>query len=1389
MTTTAIDDNFVDGGDKQVFAPHPNTLSRILGPVTVNGGGGNSSLNVNNALVLPGETNNTASTGNVVGFVDATHVTVTTADLQAYLGSGVSLANLVGKTLTVTQAMHNTALDQFRLITAVTVGTLAGTTRLTLNDTFVFGAGHSLSDITKYAITTQSSNFFAVEEASIDTIFVHDEDSPADSSGVLTANRLSGFHMGPDNVDGVVLHGRFQTYGITFSNLEIVDLNLGRGFNNLKVLGTPTRSDGYQAWTIAHTGDDQPDSNQPNVTGDNVTIRLTAEEAVTRTDAVLHSLFSSAVNLADGRSTITYTGTPFAGLDLRGQVVRTDDDEELQIVSHTDNVLTLLGNWTHLPTSASVLEVVKLADGSFALDAGAGNDIVNSSGSTLPLFIFGGTGNDSITGGSGNDVIFGDEGHVDFYGDADSNGHRAIVTRLGFAPAVITAQATGPFTNSSQLNDSTAHFPIPDGNDTGLIGLYVEINNGTGFTQEPRLIIGNTATSLTVFPNWTISLDATSRYRISTTPENQTDGRVHTDFLAVSANTAVGGDDTISSGTGRDVVIGGSGADSIVTSASNADAVILGDNGSANYIGGVLTHIQTSDAAHGGNDTITSTAGREVIFGGSGADTIDVTASGVNAVILGDNGSASFSGNSLTQIQTSDAAFGGNDVILSVASSNVIFGGSGADNVNVSASGVDAVILGDNGSANFTSGVLTRIQTSDAASGGNDMITSVANRDIIFGGNGSDTIDVSSSSSSGVVVGDNGSANFSSGLLTNISTSDTTFGGNDSITGGFGNDFLIGGFGDDTINAGSGNDTLTGDEGNDRMLGELGDDFYVFAACNIVELDTVIELPNEGTDWLDFSALPNTVNVLVDLTKDNALATHTNRTVITGAARQAANFENAIGGAGNDIFLGNAANNRFEGRDGNDSHTGAAGNDTLIGGRGDDFYIFATAQAAELDAVIELSNEGTDWLDFRGLTSPADVVVNLTSDTSLATHRNRRVTTGATGQAAHFENVLTSFGNDTITGNSANNRIESGPGNDRISTGNGNDTILAGTGNDTINGGDGIDWIIDWTQDNFVLSTALIVGNGTDPLTSIEHAELFGTSGKNKLDASRFTPGYVILHAGEGNDTLLGGSGNDILEGGSGIDLVMQTSPNNQTLTDTLLTGNGSDALSSIELANLTAMASLGNTINASLFSGAVTLTGGAGPDRIHASNFGSMISGGADRDTIIGGNSADNINAGADDDSISSGAGKDSIIGGSGNDLIDGGLGDDRIFGNDGRDKIFGDNGNDTIDGGTGDDTISGGSGNDSIIGGAGNDAISGGEDNDFLDGQAGNDTLLGDNGNDTVRGNAGRDLCLGGDGNDNIDGGSEVDTVAGGPGNDILSTLAEIDEAFTFDFSKLLV
>src|SRR5207248_628264 len=133
--------------------------------------------------------------------------------------------------------------------------------------------------------------------------------------------------------------------------------------------------------------------------------------------------------------------------------------------------------------------------------------------------------------------------------------------------------------------------------------------------------------------------------------------------------------------------------------------------------------------------------------------------------------------------------------------------------------------------------------------------------------------------------------------------------GNDSITGNAANNSLVGNAGSDTLTGGAGDDALEGGAGNDALVGSTGNDTYVFRTATAAEVDTVIELVGGGTDRLDFSTLAATDLLTVDLTSDAALATHANRTVQTGGAGQAANFERVTGGAGNDRITGNAADN------------------------------------------------------------------------------------------------------------------------------------------------------------------------------------------------------------------------------------------------------------------------------------------------------------------------------------------------------------------------------------------------------------------------------------------------------------------------------------------------
>jgi Ca2+-binding RTX toxin-like protein len=132
---------------------------------------------------------------------------------------------------------------------------------------------------------------------------------------------------------------------------------------------------------------------------------------------------------------------------------------------------------------------------------------------------------------------------------------------------------------------------------------------------------------------------------------------------------------------------------------------------------------------------------------------------------------------------------------------------------------------------------------------------------------------------------------------------------------------------------------------------------------------------------------------------------------------------------------------------------------------------------------------------------------------------------------------------------------------------------------------------------------------------------------------------------------------------------------------------------------------------------------GGAGNDRISASNGPSVAT------------------AGGGNDDVDLRAGADRALGGDGKDELVGGPGPDTIAGDDGADVIRGYAEPGTLDIGTvtkyrgGEvNVLSGGAGNDTVEGDNGPDKLSGGADNDKLHGGGGGDVLKGDSGKDTL-------------------------------------------------------
>ena len=458
------------------------------------------------------------------------------------------------------------------------------------------------------------------------------------------------------------------------------------------------------------------------------------------------------------------------------------------------------------------------------------------------------------------------------------------------------------------------------------------------------------------------------------------------------------------------------------------------------------------------------------------------------------------------------------------------------------------------------------------------------------------------------------------------------------------------------------------------ILMKDGDDTLTLSAVDALFAASVLVVGDNGNDLLDASALAINVSL-----QGNAGA------------------DILKGGTGNDDLNGNSEDDLIDGGAGNDSIQGGAGNDVLSGAAGND-SVFGQGGDDSVSGGL-----GNDALD--GGTGTGDVVVE-SADANL-TLTNTQLVGAGTDTLAGFElaNLTGGVGNNTL-----NATAFSGPV--TLNGGDGNDTLLGATAFvNLLNGGIGDDSL---KGGNF--KDTLYGGVGNDSLLGMgDNDKLFGE---------------------DGNDTLLGGSGNDTLDGGLGTgDLIVDLGDVNFTLTNSLLTGNGSDVLVGIETAQLTGGIS-NNRLDASAFTGNVTLIGDAG---------------------------------------------NDTLIGGSGNDSLRGDVGNDSLKGRDGDDSLVG--GNDTLASGTDNDTLNGGNGNDTLIGGIGNDALSGYTGNDVLNGGAGTDTLYGGDGNDTLLGGAGNDTLLGGNGDDTLNGQGGTDKLSGDAGNNVFIDIADRVEGFAIN------
>ena len=434
------------------------------------------------------------------------------------------------------------------------------------------------------------------------------------------------------------------------------------------------------------------------------------------------------------------------------------------------------------------------------------------------------------------------------------------------------------------------------------------------------------------------------------------------------------------------------------------------------------------------------------------------------------------------------------------------------------------------------------------------------------------------------------------------------------------------------------------------------------------------------------------------------------------------------GGNGDDIIFGEGGNDRLYGDNGNDTIYGGDGNDIIYGGNGDDVIYggtgndklygeagFNTFRFKEGDGNdIIYSGRGTDTLCFDDANF-SDLTWSLSKSNGLVANygngdsveiagyfsKKGKVSTKKTvtkdgektldeivndkdfkvlinGVSNKRNTLRGTYKNDILTGGDLNDTILGNDGDDILFGGGGNDLLRGGNGNDTIEGGKGND-------------------------------RLYGDSGKN----------IFLFNKGDGQDTVYSGKGQDTIKFADINEFDPKTMYFRAKGNNLIINYGAGDSI--------TVVGYLANPAKSSvqhiqfMENDAVLIS-----DLIKAHPF-EFYGVSNKRNSIRGTNEKDIITGGTLNDTITARGGDDIIYAGDGADLVRGGNGDDLIFGEGGNDRLYGDNGNDTIYGGGGNDTIYGGNGDDIIFGGTGNDRLYGdtGSNTFYFKEGDGNDTI----------------------------------------------------------------
>ena len=234
-------------------------------------------------------------------------------------------------------------------------------------------------------------------------------------------------------------------------------------------------------------------------------------------------------------------------------------------------------------------------------------------------------------------------------------------------------------------------------------------------------------------------------------------------------------------------------------------------------------------------------------------------------------------------------------------------------------------------------------------------------------------------------------------------------------------------------------------------------------------------------------------------------------------------------GASNLTVMGNISDNDITSGDGDDTVMAGDGDDTIYTGAGDDIVEAGNGN----DLIIggegagdDIYNGGSGMDTLKYTSATAGITIDLFQGKATSTAGKDKAKIG-NDTITSVENLIAGYHSDHLTGTNGSNSIQALSG---------NDWLYGALGDDNLNGGSGRDTAQFSSNSNSInLNTTSWqnTGDGKDRLISIENVH--AGSGNDVVIGNGAAN---TLNGQAGNDRLYGGTGNDLLIGGGGKDRV-----------------------------------------------------------------------------------------------------------------------------------------------------------------------------------------------------------------------------------------------------------